>query len=50
LKLASGYQIIFYDQVNFEGAFITEDKDVACLLQDNWNDRTSSLKVIKLEE
>lgn len=50
LKLANGYQVVFYDQVNFEGASIVENKDVDCLVKDNWNDRISSLKVIKIEE
>ena len=50
LKLASGYQVIFYDQVNFEGASIIENADIDCFLKDNWNDRVSSLKVIKVEE
>ncbi|MBC7486992.1 MAG: hypothetical protein H7282_09605 [Cytophagaceae bacterium] len=50
LKMASGYQVIFYDKVNFEGASIIEEKDVDCLVQDHWNDRISSLKVVKREE
>jgi hypothetical protein len=50
LKLASGYQMVLFDEVNFKGASIIEDDDVACLLQDNWNDRISSLKIVKVED
>lgn len=50
LKVVDGYQVIFYNEVNFEGASIIEEADVACLNAVNWNDRISSLKVLKVEE
>ena len=50
LKVADGYQVTFFDQVNFGGASIMESADVPCLTTDGWNDRVSSLKITKVEE
>ena len=49
LKIVEGYQVTFYDQVNFDGASRLETGDADCLGKDGWNDRVSSLKVTKIE-
>lgn len=50
LKVADGYQVLFFDQVNFGGASIIEVTDVPCLVEEGWNDRVSSLKIVKIED
>ncbi len=50
IKVADGYQVVFFDQVNFGGASIIEVSDVACLVEEGWNDRVSSLKITKIED
>jgi len=50
LKIADGYQVIFFDQVNFGGASIIETNNTACLTTDGWNDRVSSLKIVKVDD
>lgn len=50
LKIADGYQVLFFDQVNFGGASIIEHKDVPCLVDEGWNDRVSSLKITRVED
>jgi hypothetical protein len=48
LKVVDGYNVTFYDQVNFGGVSIIEDQDASCFAE-GWNDRVSSLKITKIE-
>ena len=45
LKVNSGYKVTLYKHDNFGGATLTVTADDACLVDNNWNDSTSSLKV-----
>jgi len=45
LKVASGYKVTLYDGDNFTGATFTATGDRSCLVDYNFNDLTSSLKV-----
>ncbi|TWV95118.1 beta-1,3-glucanase family protein [Chitinophaga pinensis] len=45
LKVTSGYKVTLYKHDNFGGATLTVTADNACLVTNNWNDSTSSLKV-----
>lgn len=49
LKIVEGYEVVFFDEVNFKGASIIETDDTDCLVKEGWNDRVSSLKVEKIE-
>ena len=45
LKINSGYKVTLYKDDNFGGRSITLTADDACLVDNNFNDTTSSLKV-----
>lgn len=45
LKVASGYQVILYDEDNFQGSSITLTADNGCLVSNGFNDRASSLRI-----
>nr|AYM53674.1 hypothetical protein [Cystobacter fuscus] len=45
LKVASGYQVTLYADDNFAGATLTKTADDASLIDDDWNDKVSSLVV-----
>jgi beta-glucanase (GH16 family) len=45
LKVNGGYQIELFEHDNFTGASIVFGGDDACLVDNGWNDRTTSLKV-----
>ena len=45
LKVNSGYSIELFEHDNFTGASIVFSGDDACLVDNGWNDRTTSLKV-----
>jgi len=46
LKVSSGYQVILYENDNFTGTTVTTTSDLSCLVAQNFNDKTTSLKVI----
>jgi len=45
IKVNSGYKVTLYKDDNFGGPVIVKTGDDACLVADNFNDSTSSLKV-----
>jgi beta-glucanase (GH16 family) len=45
LRVNSGYQVQLFEHDDFTGASITFSGDDACLVDNGWNDRTTSLKV-----
>lgn len=45
LKVTSGYQVTLYLNDNFGGRTIVKTGDDACLVDDNFNDSTSSIKI-----
>ena len=45
IKVNSGYKVTLYKNDNFGGAAIVKTGDDACLVDDSFNDSTSSLKV-----
>ncbi|WP_274474465.1 beta/gamma crystallin-related protein [Mangrovimonas aestuarii] len=45
IRVPRGYKITLYRESNFEGRSKTYYDDVSCLSDDDWNDRTSSIKV-----
>jgi hypothetical protein len=45
LKVNSGYKVTFYKNDNFGGSALVKASDDACLVDDSFNDSTSSLKV-----
>ncbi|SFO76039.1 Por secretion system C-terminal sorting domain-containing protein [Chitinophaga sp. YR627] len=45
LKVTSGYKVTLYKHDNFGGATLAVTADNSCLVANNWNDSTSSLKV-----
>lgn len=46
VKVSSGYQVILYENDNFAGTTVTSSTDLSCLVGQNFNDKTSSLRVI----
>ncbi|PSL24546.1 glycoside hydrolase family 76 protein [Chitinophaga ginsengisoli] len=46
LKVSSGYQVILYEHDNFAGTSVTTSTDLNCLVSQNFNDLTSSLRII----
>lgn len=44
-RLQSGYEIVLYENSNFSGATLTRSGDINCLVDEGWNDRTSSLRI-----
>ncbi|UII19131.1 M57 family metalloprotease [Fulvivirga ligni] len=44
-RVSAGYRIIFYEHDNFQGAGAYATSDISCLLNYDWNDRISSIKV-----
>lgn len=47
-RLQSGYEIVLYENSNFSGASLTRRSNINCLVDEGWNDRTSSLKIRKV--
>ena len=45
LKVTSGYKVTLYKNDNFGGGTLAVTADDACLVDNNWNDSTTSLKV-----
>ena len=45
MKVSSGYEVQVYWDDNFSGSSITITADNACLVDEGWNDKVSSLKV-----
>lgn len=45
LKITSGYKVTLYEHDNFGGTSLVLTADNACLVNNSWNDKTSSLKV-----
>jgi hypothetical protein len=45
IKVNSGYKVTLYKNDNFAGTTVVKTGDVACLVDDSFNDSTSSLKV-----
>lgn len=50
LKIADGYEVTFFDQVNFNGASMVETANADCLEKEGWNNRISSLKISKIDQ
>lgn len=48
LKVQSGYQIKLYNDDNFGGSSVTKTADDSCLVDDNFNDLTTSVVVSKV--
>ena len=48
LKVISGYQIILYNDDNFQGSSLTITSDNGCLVANGFNDLTSSIEVVQL--
>jgi predicted alpha-1,6-mannanase (GH76 family) len=46
LKVSSGYQVILYDSDNFGGTTVTTSTDLSCLVGQNFNDLTTSLRIV----
>lgn len=46
LKVSSGYQVILYDSDNFGGTTVTTSTDMSCLVGQNFNDLTTSLRIV----
>ena len=46
LKVSSGYQVILYEHDNFGGTAVTTSTDLNCLVNQNFNDLTSSLRIV----
>ncbi len=45
LKITSGYEVVLYDEDNFQGTWMVYRADVGCLTTSNFNDRASSLRI-----
>jgi predicted alpha-1,6-mannanase (GH76 family) len=45
VKVSSGYQVVLYENDNFGGTTVTTITDLSCLVAQNFNDRTSSLRI-----
>jgi predicted alpha-1,6-mannanase (GH76 family) len=45
LKVSSGYQVILYENDNFSGTTVTTTTDLSCLVAQNFNDKTTSLRI-----
>ncbi|MDF2456295.1 MAG: hypothetical protein K0R51_2288 [Cytophagaceae bacterium] len=45
LKITSGYEVVLYDEDNFQGTWMVYRSDVGCLTTTSFNDRASSLRV-----
>jgi len=50
LRVNAGYQATLYDGDNFSGASVTKTADAACLVDDGFNDRVSSLVVSRANQ
>lgn len=50
LRINAGYQVTLYDNDNFTGASVTRTADAACLVNDGFNDRASSVVVAKVTQ
>ncbi|MEH6418152.1 carbohydrate-binding protein [Pseudomonas sp. CGJS7] len=50
LRVNAGYQATLYDGDNFSGASVTKTADAACLVDDGFNDRVSSLVVSRASQ
>jgi beta-glucanase (GH16 family) len=46
--LQSGYEMVLYDNSDFSGATLTRSSNINCLVDEGWNDRTSSLRIRKV--
>ncbi|MBW8686675.1 glycoside hydrolase family 76 protein [Chitinophaga rhizophila] len=46
LRVSSGYQVILYENDNFSGTSVTVNSDNSCLVAQNFNDKTTSLRII----
>ncbi|MDB5273591.1 MAG: glycoside hydrolase family 16 [Chitinophagaceae bacterium] len=46
--LQSGYEMVLYDNSDFSGASLTRSSNINCLVDEGWNDRTSSLRIRKV--
>ena len=45
LKISSGYEVVLYDEDNFQGTWMVYRSDVACLTSSSFNDVASSLRI-----
>jgi len=45
IKVSAGYKVTLYQDDNFTGSSLVRTADDNCLVDDNWNDVTTSLKV-----
>lgn len=45
IRIGAGYEVVLYKGDNFTGGTITLTGDQACLVANNWNDSTASLRV-----
>jgi hypothetical protein len=45
VKVPSGYQVVLYENDNFAGASLIVTSDINCLVESDFNDRTTSIKV-----
>ena len=45
IKITSGYEVVLYKNDNFGGATTGFTADVACLVNNGWNDSTTSLRI-----
>ncbi|MDF2454756.1 MAG: glycoside hydrolase family 16 [Cytophagaceae bacterium] len=43
--LQSGYEIVLYDNSNLTGSTLTRRSNINCLVDEGWNDRTSSIRI-----
>jgi len=48
IRVMPGFKATFYEHPNYIGNYITVTKEVSCLINNNWNNRISSIKVEKL--
>jgi len=47
IEVSQGYSVTLYQEDNFQGHSITKTGDYPNLVDDNWNDEVSSMKVEK---
>ncbi|HYG40890.1 MAG TPA: RICIN domain-containing protein [Cytophagales bacterium] len=46
IKVKTGYEVQLFEHDRFRGAKLTVNSDLACLVENGWNDKVSSIKVI----
>ena len=46
LRVSSGYQVVLYWDDNFGGSTLTVTSDNDCLVDEGWNDKVSSIRIV----